>query len=497
MHNPHADRTDSAVYERRWTALFVLLLAFFMNMLDTSIMNIGLANLQRSMGASNDQIQWVVEVYVLTYALCFLPFARLGDIVGRKQMILAGMGAFTVSSALCGAAPSSGWLILARATQGLSAAMMSSQVMALAQNLFPPKERRRVFPLFGLAGGMSGIVGPLAGGLLLHANFVDLGWRLLYLINIPVGIATLVGAAMFVPRNSPQAGLKNDWIGIALAVLAVCCLMYPLVEGRGDGWPVWSFVMLAMSAVLSVAFVAWQRRQARIGASALVPIYLWANNDYRIGSAAILVFFSAEPGFFLVFALFLQHGIGFTALQTGIATVWFPIGILIASFLVVRLPNPRTNLFASCVMLIAFFASIALVVKRVPTASLGAVTFGLPMLFGGVATGLGISALFQIVMRTVPLKDAGAGSGTVQVMEQIGTAIGIALMAAIFFSSTSAEHIELGGESAYKAALVNTLVYPLVAYVLVAAAALRIKLLPSQSASGPGAPAPVRSGAGR
>jgi EmrB/QacA subfamily drug resistance transporter len=464
-------------YPHRWKAMFVLLAASFMNLLDVSIVNVALPNLQSDLVANDRELEWIVEIYILVYALCLLPFGRLGDIVGRKGMFIAGVIGFGVASALCGAAPSIGWLVLARGVQGMTAAMMSPQVMAIATTLFAPPERPKAFSLFGLVAGISGVAGPVASGLLLHADFFHLGWRLVFLVNVPIAVATVAVAAVRVPRLEPHPGLKNDWLGIVLSVAAISCLVYPLVEGRANGWPAWSFAAIACALVLLAAFTAWESRRARLGQSALLPMMLLSNRDYLVGVGAILVFFSALQGFFLVYAVFLQQGFGFTPLQAGLSTAPFPIGLLIATVVGARVPDLRLKILTGSLLLVIAFAVLGLLVRNATGADIGPASLALPLLIGGAGAGWCISSLFQSVMRTVPLKDAGAGSAAMQVIQQVGAVVGIALVSALFFSAVD----NPGGphpQEAFKDGFMHTVAYEVAAYLLVGAAALAMKFAP-------------------
>lgn len=457
-------------YALRWPAFFTLLAASFLNLLDVSIINVGIPSIQNNLLASDSQIQWVVEAYLVTYALGLLPFARLGDILGRRVLFLTGMILFILTSGLCGLAQTPEMLVFSRGLQGLSAALMSSQVMAIAQTMFPPKERPRAFPLFGLVGGLSGIAGPLVAGLLLHANFFALEWRLLFLINLPLGLLTLAAALKWVPRCPPHPGINLDIMGVALATATILCLVYPLIEGRVAGWPTWIFLLLIASAPLLMSFAWWEKLRSAEGASTLIPLHIMSNHDFLLGSGALLVFFSALQGFFLVFALFLQQGLGFSPLQTGLSIVPFPVGIVLATFVGARFVNLKVKILAGSLALIATFLTLGALTNFM-TESLGPINFTLPLLVGGLGSGLCISSLLQAVMRTMPLKDAGAGSGTVQVVQQVGASIGIAIISMMYFSSTA----DTQSVAAYKTAFSHTIVYQLCAYLLVGAAALVMK----------------------
>jgi EmrB/QacA subfamily drug resistance transporter len=473
----------------RWPALFVLLAANFMNLLDISIMNIALPTLQKELGATESGIQWVVEVYILAYALGLLPFGRLGDIVGRKRMFLTGVLAFLATSGLCAAASGVPMLVAARALQGVAAAMMAPQVMAIATLMFPPKERAEAFALFGLVSGLAGIAGPVLGGLLLHANFFDLGWRQVFLINIPIGLVTAYAALSLVPRSPGNSALENDWVGIALAGAATIFLIFPLVEGRVHGWPTWGIIMMAAAAPLFYAFVTWERGRSRAGRAALLPIDLMGNHDYRLGAGSIMVFFSAIQGFFLVFAIFLQSGLSFSPLHTGLSTAPFPLGILVATTVAARkVSDLKSKIMAGAFLLVGAFIAVFVIVDG--AGSIGFRSFMIPLFLGGLGAGLCISSLFQAVLRTVPLKDVGSGSGAVQVIQQIGGALGIAVVTTIFFSGVGGHGAPQGpaDRALFTASFQHTLIYDIAAFSLVGLSALFMKFVLPSAQQLPGPP---------
>src|SRR4051794_20544284 len=203
-------------YPRRWAALVTLLIGGFMNLIDITIVNVALPRLQAGLGATSTDIQWVVAAYILAFGLGVLPFGRLGDIVGRKRMFLIGVALFTVFSAVCGLAPTIVALIGARVLQGLASAMMMPQILAIAQVIFPPKERGFAFSLFGLSAGLASVAGPLAGGLLIGADLFGLDWRPIFLVNIPVGILALAAGRALVPELPPHPGLTVDFGGVVI-----------------------------------------------------------------------------------------------------------------------------------------------------------------------------------------------------------------------------------------------------------------------------------------
>ena len=254
-HSFHVPQSKAEADPRRWIALFVLLLASFMNLIDVTIVNVALPSLQANMHADPSQLEWVVAAFVLAFALGLLPFGRLGDVVGRTRMFLIGVGLFTLASAFCGLAPSIEWLIVARVLQGLAGAIMTPQVLAIAQVTFPPEEKGQAFSLFGLSAGLAAVTGPILGGLLIGANFFGLDWRPIFLVNVPVGIIAVVAGLYLIPRTPGHPDLKNDFVGIAIFALATIAMIYPLVEGRSFGWPLWAFALIGVSLLLVALFV--------------------------------------------------------------------------------------------------------------------------------------------------------------------------------------------------------------------------------------------------
>ncbi len=421
---------------RRWFALATLLLAGFMNLIDVTIVNVALPSMQERLDANSSQIEWVVAGYVLAFALGLLPLGRLGDIVGRRRVFLWGVAGFTGVSALCGLAPNMEVLVIGRLAQGFAAAMMMPQVLAITQNIFPPHERGAAFAMFGLSTSLAAVAGPLIGGMLVSADVAGLGWRPIFLINLPIGIFAVFAGLRMIPRVGGNPHLTNDWAGIAIVALALFLLVFPLIEGRTLGWPAWTFVMMLFSIPAALAFVMWERRRDRANRSQLLPLALMRNRNYVIGVAITLSFFSGIPGFFMIFALFLQTGFGFTPFESGLATIPFPIGVATASFLSGRLgaralkPRIVTGALAVTLGMVLTREAVLGVADAVAMES-----FILPLGLSGFGMGLSIAVLFQAVLSTVPREDSGSASGALQAFQQMGGALGIALIGEVFFAT--------------------------------------------------------------
>ena len=475
---------------RRWLSLAILLIANFMNLIDVTIVNVALPSMRDHLGATDSQIEWVVAAYVLAFALGLLPFGRLGDIVGRKRMFLFGVAAFTIASALCGLAHNIEMLIGARVFQGIGGAMMTPQVLAIATVTFPPHERGQAFSLFGLSAGLASVCGPILGGVLIDAQLFGLDWQPIFLVNIPIGIAALIAGGMLIPSLPGHKELSNDYVGIGLFGLGIVALVFPIIEGRAFGWPVWSFAMMASGLVLLAAFYLWQRQRAQAGRPQLLNYDLLRNRDYMFGALVVTIFASGIPGMFLVISLLLQSGFGFTPLQSGLTNTPFSIGVLIASVIAGRFGAHylRSRLAGAGAMLAFGIGWLHFIIAGAGE-TIDAWSFLLPLLVAGVGLGTGFSSLFQLVLRNVPPRDAGAGSGALQAFQQVGGALGVALVGQIFFSQLASNFVlGLAPNRAFADAAALALWYQVISFGLVLLLAFRFK--PSAKQPG-GQAAPV------
>ena len=461
--------TPAAPDPRRWIALAVLLIANFMNLVDVTIVNVALPSMRDGLGASDAQIEWVVAAYILAFALGLLPFGRLGDIIGRSRMFMWGMVAFTGASALCGLSPSIEFLIGARVLQGLGGAMMAPQVLAIATVSFPPEERGQAFSLFGLTAGLASVCGPILGGILIEAQLFGLDWQPIFLVNVPIGIAALVAGWFLIPRLPGHPALSNDFVGIALSAIGLVLVVFPIIEGRAYGWPLWAFAMLAVGVVFLAAFVVWTGRRARQDLPQLLNHDLITNRDFMFGAMVITIFASGIPGMFMVISLLLQAGFDFTPLQSGLTNLPFSVGVLIASFIAGRFGARylRSRLATAATLLTIGIGALHFVIAGV-TDVIDPWWFLPPLLVAGIGLGLGFSSLFQLVLRNVPPRDAGAGSGALQAFQQVGGAVGVALVGQIFFTRLTSDFAAGSGpHAAFADATALALWYQVVSFALV------------------------------
>lgn len=490
FHVPHS-KADAD--PRRWVALVVLLLASFMNLMDVTIVNVALPSLQQNLGADPSQIEWVIAAYVLSFALGLLPFGRLGDIVGRTRMFLLGVAAFTLASAFCGLAPSIEWLIIARVLQGLGGAMMTPQVLAIAQVTFPPEEKGQAFSLFGLSASLAAVAGPIAGGLLIGANLFELDWRPIFLVNVPVGIFAVVAGWFLIPRTPGHPDLKNDFAGIALFCLATVAMVYPLVEGRSFGWSLWAWGLMAASVVLGAAFILWERRRSAANLPQLLNFGLIKNGNFLLGLLVTTIFASGVPAMFMVISLMLQSGYDFTPLEAGLTNTPFSVGVMSVSLFIGRLGQRwlRTRLGLGAALLVIGISWLDFTIRGLGDA-VTHWTFTPPLFLAGLGLGLGFSGLFQSVLMGVPPRDAGAGAGALQAFQQIGGAVGVALVGEIFF--TQLAHNFAAGNApqvAFAGAAAPAIIYQIVSFGLVVILVPFLKIRPPQQPGQERIPAPA------
>jgi EmrB/QacA subfamily drug resistance transporter len=438
---PPAPGAEQEVDPRRWIVLAVVLTAAFMVLLDISIVNVAIPSIQRDLNASYAQIQLVIALYALAYALLLITGGRLGDIVGRKRMFILGMSGFTLASALCGFAPNPVFLVASRVLQGGMAAMMYPQVLAQLQVSFPLRERPTAFAIFGAVIGLATITGPLLGGLLINNDILGLLWRPIFLVNLPVGIASVTAAFFLLHESRSPRPPRLDPIGVALVSIALFLLVYPLIEGRDAGWPLWSYLSLIASVPMLALFLLFERGKTSRDDSPLVDMRLFADRGFLAGIFVSMCFFAGIASFFLIFSLYLQIGLGFSALEAGLTTVPFAFGTFISSAISARLAARMGRSILQGGALVSV-AGVAAVIWTIHAAGIDIKGYWLaPALFlGGIGLGLVVAPLINVVLAGIDRSMAGAASGVYTTVQQVGGAMGIALIGVIYFG-------QLGGNA--------------------------------------------------
>ncbi|MFD3400145.1 MFS transporter [Kribbella sp. NPDC058693] len=419
----------------RWRTLGVSQLAAFMALLDVSIVNVALPSIERGLGVSAATAQWVVSGYALSFGLALVPAGRLGDALGRRRMFLIALAAFVLTSALTGAAPTIGLLIAARLLQGVAGGMLLPQNSGLIQELFQGAERGRAFGILGATVGVATATGPVVGGLIITLIAGPDAWRWVFYVNVPIGVVALVLAARWVPARSGDGRGRThlDLIGSLLLGAGVLCLLLPAVDaesnGLGQDW--W---LLVAAVGLLAAFARWELSVVRRGRQPVLDPRLAHTSGFAAGSLIGLVYFIGFTGIWLVLALFFQDGFGYSPLRSGLAVTPFAIGIAVSAAIAGRLVSRfgRVLTVAGLIATVAGLVSTALVLRHVGGETAAWAAAG-PLLVAGLGGGMVTSPNVTLTLQHVPVDMAGAAGGALQTAQRIGSAIGTAVLATIFY----------------------------------------------------------------
>jgi EmrB/QacA subfamily drug resistance transporter len=414
-----------------------------MDLLDSTIAQVAAPTIRRELGGSYAVIEWVTAAYALAMAAGLLTGGRLGDIFGRRRVLLAGMTGFVLASAACAAAQSAGELIAARAVQGLLGAIMLPQVFGLIRDLFEAHEMGKAFGVYGPVMGLSAMLGPIAAGGLISANVLGTGWRLIFGVNVPVGLAALALGARTLPARALPAGAGSggarrgrlDLPGAILAGAAMFGLVFPLAQGHSLGWPAPLFVMMAASVAALAGFGWYQVRRQRAGRDPLVEPSVFRHRPYAAGIVFSIVFTGSLGGIVMIFNVFLQNGLGFSPWHSALTTAPWAAGAFVGSAAggIAMSKLGRRVLHAGLVVEAAGLLGIYAVLRG---AGGGVSTVDLlaPMIAGGIGMGMVFVPLFDIVMAGVRPQEMGSASGVLQTVNSLGMSLGIAGIGAIFFA---------------------------------------------------------------
>ncbi|MFF7951800.1 MFS transporter [Streptomyces griseorubiginosus] len=434
-------------YPRRWAAAAVMMIAALMDLLDVTIVNVAIPSVGRDLHASQSDLQWLVSAYLLGFAATLIVSGHLGDRFGRRGLFLAGVAGFGLASLACGIAQTPGQLIAARAVQGVTAAVLVPQVLGAFRTMFHGKERGAAFGMYGAVAGFASAIGLLAGGLLTDADLFGWGWRSVFLVNVPVAVGTFAAGLVLVPATRERSAGRPDVLGSLVLAGGLVAVVLPLVQGRENGWPVWGWVCMAggVCAVVGLGvFEAWRgsRRQAgsasaeRPGIVPLLPARAFRLPAFSVGVLVQLLFSVGMQGFFLVFALWLQGGQGYTPLQAGVLTVAFSAGAFltapVADGLAVRFG--RLVLGAGALLMAGGFGWVWAGVDSAAAVHTGAWPLVPGLVLAGAGLGLLAVPLVNVVLSAVPGELAGGASGIFSTAQQFGGAVGAGIVGTVFFS---------------------------------------------------------------
>jgi EmrB/QacA subfamily drug resistance transporter len=418
---------------RRWRALSVCLVAGFMTLLDVSIVNVALPSIRTDLRAAEDGLQWIVSGYALTFGLLLVPAGRLGDARSRRAVFMFGLALFTAASAAAGLAPGVGWLVAARLVQGMAGGLMQPQIAGLIQQLFHGAERGRAFGALGATIGLATAIGPLVGGALISLAGSADGWRWVFYVNIPVGLAALPLARLLLPAPVRRPGQSLDTVGVLLLGAGLVSLLLPFVQAQQ--WPGRTkWLLVPVAAVVLAGFVVWERRHR----APLANLALFRFRSYALGSAIALIYFAGFTGIFFIFTLYLQNGLNYSALLAGLALTPFALGSGAASaaggVMVSRYGMPLVVIGLALVIVGMAGAWLAVDLVAGPGAGWAAAA---ALLVAGIGSGLVIAPNQTITLSQVPFTEGGSAAGMLQTGQRVGTAIGIAAAGSVFFAAVA------------------------------------------------------------
>ncbi|HWI70505.1 MAG TPA: MFS transporter [Baekduia sp.] len=427
-------------HPRRWLILAIVLVVEIMDLLDGTIVNVAAPTIRADLGASTTALQWVVGGYALALAVGLVVGGRLGDLFGRRRLFMTGIVLFTLSSLLSGIAPSTGMLIAFRLTQGLAAALMIPQGFGILHSAFSTEDLNKAFGIFGPIMGLSAVFGPIVGGALVDADLFGTGWRLVFLINLPLGILAFVGGLRVLPESKTGGATQMDWRGAILVAAAAGLLVYPLMQGREADWAPWTFAMMAASFVVLGLFAWYQRRRKRTDRDPLITMSLFGKRAFSGGMGVIMLFFGAFGGLMLTLTLFLQLGLGYSASHAGLSLGPVCLGLAIGAGLAGAVLTPRFGrhvLHAGFALLVAGVAGTYVVLDA---QQMAVTTWQLagPLLVAGIGVGFVAGSLFGFILAAVDDDEVGSASGVLNALQQLASAVGIAVVGTVFFGALPA-----------------------------------------------------------
>ncbi len=422
---------------RRWLGLMAILAATLMNLLDSTVVNVAAPAILADLHGTYVDLQWIAAGYTLALAVGLLTGGRLGDMFGRRRVLLAGVVGFVAASALCAAAWSPESLVGARIVQGLCGAVMIPQGFGLIRDLFGPADVGKAFGVFGPAIGLSTILGPVVSGVLVDADVLGTGWRMVFAINLPLGAFALIAGLRALPAGHGVVRPRRlDATGAVLAAVGMFLLVFPLVQGRELGWPAWIWVMLAASGVVLALFTAHQHRRRGSGRTPLVELSVFGKRSYTSGALFVLVFFGAIVGFSLAVGLFLQLGLGLSPVRASVTMSAWAIGAFLGSGFsagaMARLGRRILHLglalmTAGLILLYAMFTQHGL--------GVGGWSLALPLLVYGLGMGMIFVPLFDVIMGEIADHEVGSASGILESVQQLGASLGVAVLGTVFFAA--------------------------------------------------------------
>jgi EmrB/QacA subfamily drug resistance transporter len=450
-----------SVHSGRWLAAAVLITGALMDMIDVTIVNVALPTIRRSLHTSSTQLEWVVSGYMLAFAAALIVAGTMGDRFGRRRVFLFGVGLFGAGSLCAGLSGTGAELIAARVVQGTAAACMAPQVLATFRVIFATtKERGQAFALYGAMLGFASAIGLVLGGVLTDANLFGWSWRSVFFVNVPVAVVAMIAGLRVIPETRDPAARRPNYAGALLLAASMAAIVYPLLEGRELGWPAWVWPLLAAGVAGVAGLAVLEERRAGSPTAPMLRAGLLRVPAFAAGLGVQLAFSAGLQGFFLMFALWLQVGEHFSPLKAGLTAVAFSVGSFLAAPAAVPLAQKygRRILVSGAVLMAGGILAVGAFVGHV-----GVGGSPWPVVPGLVVAGVGLSLLViplvNVVLAAAPVEAAGSASGLFSTAQQLGGAVGVALLGTVFFGSVTSGHT-------FAVALQHTAPYAIGAFVL-------------------------------
>jgi EmrB/QacA subfamily drug resistance transporter len=473
---------------RRRVGLAALLLGAFMGVLDVFVVTVALPEIRAELGATFGQTQLVMAGYAMAYAVGLITGGRLGDLYGRRRLFVVGGGVFVVASVVCGIAHSPAVLIAARIVQGLGAAAMLPQVLSIIRVSVPGRQRSAAVGWYGAVIGLGAVCGPMIGGLLVAADLAGWGWRLVFLVNAPIGVGALVGVALTVDESRAGRVVGLDLLGAGLSAVGLVALLVPLAHGAESAWPPWMVGSLFVAPLLLGGLVAYERRLERHGGTPLLRVGLFANRAFTGGLGVVFALYAGDALFF-VLTYHLQEGLQLSPAASGILLAPVGLGFALASAIAPRLVARGGLLVPAWGIVLNLAGLVGIVLVDANVAAAHRPLWFVPvLLIVGVGHGLAANPLIGMVVSSVARNDAGTASGILLTTTQIANAFGVAVVGSVFFGLL-ATGSHRSGAAASSFALSWSMV--LLAALTVTALPLLRRLRTSRAASMTGSAAPV------
>jgi EmrB/QacA subfamily drug resistance transporter len=411
-----------------WLVLTVLTTGFFMIMLDTTIVNVAIPSMSAGLNTTLDQILWVVNAYVLVYAVLLITAGRLGDLYGQRNLFAVGLLIFTVASALCGLSQSPNQLIAARVLQGVGGALLTPQTLAILTSIFPPERRGAAFGVWGGVAGLATLAGPTVGGAII--TYID--WRWIFYINVPIGILALVATFLIIPDLRP--GRQHGWdvVGIIVATAGLFAIVFGLIEGERYNWgqidsyPITIPEVIGAGVVLMVLFVIWERYQSE----PLVPLSLFKERNFAVANWIAAAISFGMLSMFLPFTIYLQSARGFSALVAGLTLAPMSLTSMFTAPFAGRMADRiggKYILMAGILLFTIGMTSIAFVAGPDSTW----INFLVPAVVAGLGIGMTFAPMTTVAMRNIQPQVAGSASAVLNTIRQLGAAVGSAVIGAL------------------------------------------------------------------